>query len=261
MTRLLKTADFVTPLISGTWPGSSTLWLQCDHLLKHGVLKRFLPIRYTAVCCSHVESEHQFAPRTAINCFCRHVWVATRRGGKPWTITMVGHGALIYCDRSLADGVKSACPADQVHFHQDVILELLILRHSIIESISQAVFAGQTKVCHLRLILGLEMAGGILWIFRMGNLEFLYKAIWWGSYDFIIFYKKCAKWWKKSRNYGKKLRGTYFFFFQTQKKISIRDFSDKLKLDLNCPPYWPVSGCEPFRLKIFSLLKFNLRRL
>ena len=36
------------------------------------VLKRFLPIGYTTVCCSHVECEHQFAPRTVIYCSCRH---------------------------------------------------------------------------------------------------------------------------------------------------------------------------------------------
>ena len=58
-------SDLVTPLISGTWPGSSTLWLECD-LLEHTVLKRFLPIGYTTVCCSYIEREHQLAPRTVI---------------------------------------------------------------------------------------------------------------------------------------------------------------------------------------------------
>ena len=131
MTRLLKNADFVTPLISGTWPGSSTLWLRCDRLLEHEVLKRFLPIRYTTVCCSHVEREHQFAPRTTINCSCRHVGEA-RRSEKPWSITMVSQGALyIFYNRSLTVAVKSICPADQVHCHQDVILELPISLHSI----------------------------------------------------------------------------------------------------------------------------------
>ena len=37
------------------------------------VLKRFLPIGYTTVCCSHVECEHQLAPRTVIYCSSRHV--------------------------------------------------------------------------------------------------------------------------------------------------------------------------------------------
>ena len=82
MSRLLKTGDLVTPLISGTWPGSSTLWLQSNHLLEQEVLKWFLPIRYTTICCSHVECEHQLAPRTAIN---RHVREVKRGGIQPWT--------------------------------------------------------------------------------------------------------------------------------------------------------------------------------
>ena len=70
-----RTADLVTPLISGTWPGSSKLWLQHGHLLAHDseVFKRFLPIGYTTVSWSHIECEHQFASRTAINS-CGHVW-------------------------------------------------------------------------------------------------------------------------------------------------------------------------------------------
>ena len=71
--ELLKTADLITPLISGTWPGSSTLWLPYGYLLEYGVSKRFLPIGYTTIRCSHVEREHQFASRTVINCSCRHV--------------------------------------------------------------------------------------------------------------------------------------------------------------------------------------------
>ena len=47
--------DLVTPLISGTWPGSSTLRLKYGHPLDHEVLKRFLPLGCTTVCCSQVE--------------------------------------------------------------------------------------------------------------------------------------------------------------------------------------------------------------
>ena len=48
-------------------------------------MKRFLPIRYTTVCRSHVEREHQFPSRTAINCSCRHVREERTLGmsGKP----------------------------------------------------------------------------------------------------------------------------------------------------------------------------------
>ena len=75
-----KTAGLVTPLISGTWPGSSTLWLKCDHLLGHEILTRYVPIGYTTVCCSHIECEHKFAPRTMIIRSCRHV----REGKGQW---------------------------------------------------------------------------------------------------------------------------------------------------------------------------------
>ena len=85
--------DLVTPLISGTRPGSSTLLLDCDHLLEHEDLKRFLPIGYTTVCCSQVERQYQFASRTAINGSCRHVG-EVRMGGKSWTIRMVSSRAL-----------------------------------------------------------------------------------------------------------------------------------------------------------------------
>ena len=71
-------SDLVTPLISGNWPGSSTLWFpsQYSHLLEYEVqgLRRFIPIGYTTVSCSQIECEHQLAARTMINLSCRHVW-------------------------------------------------------------------------------------------------------------------------------------------------------------------------------------------
>ena len=70
--ELLNTAHLVTPLISGTWPGSSTLWLRYGHLLEREE-ERILPIGYTTECCPQVECEHQLAPRTLIDCSCRHV--------------------------------------------------------------------------------------------------------------------------------------------------------------------------------------------
>ena len=86
---LLKTADLITALIWGAWPGSSTLWLQYGRLLEQEALERFLPIRYTTVCCSHVECEHQLAARTLINFSCRHVR-EVKIGLKPWTIRQQG---------------------------------------------------------------------------------------------------------------------------------------------------------------------------
>ena len=106
--ELLKTVDLVAPLIWGTWPGSSTLWLQYveyGHLFEHEILKRFSPIGYSTVCCSYVEREDQFAPRSAINCSCRHVG-EVKGVGKPWTKWMVSSWRLIHCDRGLMDGVK-----------------------------------------------------------------------------------------------------------------------------------------------------------
>ena len=72
------------------------LWLQYEHLLEHEILKKVYPIGYTTVCCCpHVECEHQFALRTAIDCSCRHAREA-KRSGKPWMIRMVSSRGPLY---------------------------------------------------------------------------------------------------------------------------------------------------------------------
>ena len=51
-----------------------------------------LPIRNTAICCSHIECKHQFASRTAINCPSRHVRWEPVESRQEWSAT----GSYVY---------------------------------------------------------------------------------------------------------------------------------------------------------------------
>ena len=84
-------------------PACNTVWSS----IERKALKKILPIGYTTVCRSHVEREHQFTSRTAINCSCRHDREA-QWGGKPWSARMVSISSERYSDRSLMDDVKSS---------------------------------------------------------------------------------------------------------------------------------------------------------